>query len=126
MSPTEIIEIVDRITPNAHTDADKLRWLRDLDASIRAERSLLRRRPGMPPAAPPEPQDDDPQLTQLAVGAPFAEELYVSFLQACMAWADEEDARYDRFITRFNDAYSRYMAFEIHVSCAVSNAFFRF
>ena len=25
-----------------------------------------------------------------------------------MAWADEEDARYNRFILRFNDAYQRY------------------
>ena len=86
MTPTEIIEIVDRVTPNAHTTEDKLRWLAALEAQIRLDE-----------AAGP------------AVPEPFAEEVYVSFLQACMAWADEDDARYDRFITRFNDAYNRFM-----------------
>ena len=95
MTPTEIIEIVDRITPNAHTTADKLRWLCQLDAEMRAEL--------FPDAGAP----DDP-AGALLVPDPYAEELYGSYLQACMAWADEEDARYDRFITRFNDAFLRY------------------
>ena len=38
----------------------------------------------------------------------ITEEIYTAYLQACMAWADEEDARYNRFILRFNDAYQRY------------------
>lgn len=126
MTPTEIIEIVDRITPNAHTDADKLRWLRELDETILAELNLLRRRLNMPPRQMREASDGDPTGLALAVKAPFDEDLYVSFLQACMAWADEEDARYDRFITRFNNAYDRYMSYEIQVSCALSYAHYRF
>ena len=98
MTPTEIIEIVDRVTPNAHTTEDKLRWLAALEAQIRLELRELN--------ALPEPQDE---AAGPAVPEPFAEEVYVSFLQACMAWADEDDARYDRFITRFNDAYNRFM-----------------
>ena len=98
MTPIEIIEIVDRITPNAHTDADKLRWLGALDAQIVRETAML--------------FDDDPvnlsllfqdyvpdAEQRLCVSGPDAEELYGSYLQACMAWADEDDARYDRFIT---------------------------
>ena len=108
MTPTEIIEIVDRITPNAHATADKLRWLGQLDTQIRTEAALLLR-------VPPEQVNgllcassvDAPG--QLLVGEPRAEELYGSYLRACMAWADEEDQRYDRFITRFNDAYNRFM-----------------
>lgn len=126
MTPTEIIEIVDRLTPNAHTDADKLRWLRDLDETILTELNVLRRRLDMPPRPSPGASGGDPATTRLAVSAPFAEELYVSFLQACMAWADEEDARYDRFITRFNSAYDRYMSYEIQVSCALSYAHYQF
>ena len=37
MTPTEIIEIVDRVTPNAHATEDKLRWLAALEAQIRLE-----------------------------------------------------------------------------------------
>ena len=112
MTTIEILGIVDRITPNAHTDADKLRWLKQLDAQIRTEAALLLQT---------EPDRISEVLCQsaaegaetLCVPEPFAEELYGSYLQACMAWADEDDARYDRFITRFNDAYSRFMGMVI-------------
>lgn len=95
MTPTDIITIVDRITPNAHTDEDKLRWLTQLDDELRAE--LF---PGTEP--------DADRADALLIPDPWAEEIYTAYLQACMAWADEEDARYDRFILRFNDAYLRY------------------
>lgn len=112
MTTIEILGIVDRITPNAHTDADKLRWLKQLDAQIRTEAALL---------LWTEPDRISEVLCQqaaegaetLCVPEPFAEELYGAYLQACMAWADEDDARYDRFITRFNDAYSRFMGMVI-------------
>ena len=108
MTPTEIIEIVDRITPNAHTTADKLRWLKQLDTQVETELAFLlwtapeRKNHALCRSAAEAAET-------LTVPEPFAEELYVSYLQACMAWADEEDARYDRFITRFNDAYCRFM-----------------
>ena len=95
MTPTEIIGIVDRVTPNAFDSEDKLRWLTQLDAELRAELFL---------DTPGETDRDG----ALVIPAPWAEEIYTAYLQACMAWADEEDARYDRFILRFNDAYQRY------------------
>ena len=95
MTPTEIIEIVDRITPNAFSSEDKLRWLTQLDDEMRAE---------LFPDAP----DTAARTDALLVPTPWAEEIYTAYLQACMAWADEEDARYDRYILRFNDAYLRY------------------
>ena len=125
MTPIEIIEIVDRITPNAHTDADKLRWLGALDAQIVRETAML--------------FDDDPvnlsllfqdyvpdTEQRLCVSGPDAEELYGSYLQACMAWADEDDARYDRFITRFNDAYERYMRYMIQNAKRLARAWLKF
>ena len=119
MTPTEIIEIVDRITPNAHTSEDKLRWLTQLDEHLRAEKALL-----FPAPAPDEAQSGGGDA--LEVSAPFAEELYTAYLQACMAWADEEDARYDRFITRFNDAYSRYMGHLIQTAKPLRAPFLKF
>lgn len=95
MTPTEIIEIVDRITPNAFDSEDKLRWLTQLDAELCAE------------LFPGTARDAD-RADALLIPEPWAEEIYTAYLQACMAWADEEDARYDRFILRFNDAYLRY------------------
>ena len=95
MTPTEIIEIVDRITPNAFDSEDKLRWLEQLDAELCAE------------LFPGTARDAD-RADALLIPEPWAEEIYTAYLQACMAWADEEDARYDRFILRFNDAYLRY------------------
>ena len=79
MKPTDIIEIVDRVTPNAHTSEDKLRWLTELDEHLRAEKALL-----FPAPAPDEAQSGGDALE---VSAPFAEELYTAYLQACMAWA---------------------------------------
>lgn len=120
MTPTEIIGIVDRITPNAHTSEDKLRWLKELDNHLRAEKALL-----FPaPAGSTEAHSGD--CDALEAPAPFAEELYTAYLQACMAWADEEDARYDRFITRFNDAYSRYMGHLIQTSKRLCAPFLKF
>ena len=37
MTPTELITIVDRVTPNAFDSEDKLRWLMQLDAEMRRE-----------------------------------------------------------------------------------------
>ena len=125
MTPTEIIEIVDRITPNAHATADKLRWLGQLDTQIRTEAALLLR-------VPPEQVNGLLCASsvgapgQLLVGEPWAEELYGSYLRACMAWADEEDQRYDRFITRFNDAYRRLMSCVIQTCRPAGARYLRF
>ena len=95
MTPTELITIVDRVAPNAFDSEDKLRWLMQLDDEMRAE------------LFPDAPETAD-RTEELLIPDPWAEEIYTAYLQACMAWADEEDARYDRFILRFNDAYQRY------------------
>ena len=95
MTPTELITIVDRVTPNAFDSEDKLRWLMQLDAEMRRELFS-----GAPQAGE--------RTDALLIPDPWAEEIYTAYLQACMAWADEEDARYDRYILRFNDAYLRY------------------
>ena len=125
MTPTELITIVDRITPNRHTTEDKLRWLESLDAQIMQETCML---------FAASPQDVNRLLCErvaaeeqkLCVPEPYAEELYANYLLACMAWADEEDARYDRYITRFNDAYERFMRFVIQAAKGMARSWLKF
>lgn len=97
---TEIIEIVDRRMPNAYTDADKQKWLYDLDLAI--WREVIRTHVN---------SDNYTEPTKngvVLVPEPFAADIYIPYLQAYIAWHNEEDARYDRYITKFNDGYERF------------------
>ena len=102
MTYTDIIERVDRLMPNAYTTEDKLKWLQELDTTIWQEVFQTHENPdgyALP---------DDAYTGEALVPEPFAEDVYVSYLQANIAWHNEEDARYDRYITRFNDGYLRF------------------
>lgn len=94
---TKIIETVNRLMPNAYGTDIKLGWLEELEAKIRREVYQTHL------DAPEQPQTND-----LSVPEAFAGDVYVPWLQAKIAWHNEEDARYDRYITKFNDGYERF------------------
>lgn len=98
---TEVISIVDKRMPNAYTDEEKLKWMYDLDLAM--WRDVIRTHVNSDNYT--EPQEN---VNVLLVADPFAEDIYVPYLQAKIAWHNEEDARYDRYIAKFNEGYDRW------------------
>lgn len=86
--------------PNAYDGEQKLKWLEELDRQIWLD--LIQTHVNTDGYTEPTGSGDT------LVREPFASDVYVPYLQACIAWHNEEDARYDRYITRFNDGYLRF------------------
>lgn len=103
MTYTDIIELVDRRMPNEYTDMEKLHWLYELDMAI--WRDVIQTH--LNPDGFTQPQQNGFSNVPLAPEQ-FTEDLYAAYLQAQIAWHNEEDARYDRYVTRFNDGYERF------------------
>lgn len=101
MTTAYVIEITDRLMPNDYTSDEKLRWLRQLEEQIWQEIFLTHEDPDRPEAP-------DASSCDLLIPDLFAEEVYVPFLQARIAWENQEDAKYNRYSTAFNDGYLRF------------------
>ena len=102
MTYTYIISIVDRLMPNKYSDEEKLRWMLKLDRDIWQQ--IIQTHLNLDGYAEPADNSSKPLVPDM-----FAEDVYVAYLQAQIAWHNEEDARYNRYITRFNDGYQRFV-----------------
>lgn len=103
MTIRDVIEICDRLTPNAYSIADKVRWLVTLEQLIYND-----------VIATHEDAYDAPDYTtadeikSLLVDKPYAEDIYVNYLQAQIEKQNGEDAKYNKYITLYNDGYDRF------------------
>lgn len=105
MTISEVIEICDRLTPNAYSETDKVRWLMALDQLIYND--VITTHEGCESVAAPDYSTGD-MSRSLIVGAPYAEDIYVSFLQAKIAQQNNEDAKYNKAVIFYNEAYERF------------------
>ena len=101
MTYSKAIELVDERTANGYTTDDKVRWLMQLDQKIYDELIATHEQPR--PCHRPE--DCSPE-DALLVREPYAEDIYINFLQARIAKENEETAKYNVAITLYNAAYA--------------------
>lgn len=101
MKLSEAIEIADRRTPNGYDTPDKVRWLLMLDQEIYNE--LILTREDSDGVTLPEGEND-----ALLVPEPYAEDVYVNFLQARIAKENGENVKYNQAISLYNEGYLRY------------------
>ena len=101
----DIIGLVDRYRPNAFDEQLKLWWLVSLDGKIAAEVMLMdvNEVRALLDAEYPEAMDHEP-----LVGFPH-EELYLHYLEAKIAYGNEEYSSYQNAMESFNAAYTAYV-----------------
>ena len=87
ITPAQVLEQVDTLTPNQYNRAEKLRWLAQAEGFVLRE---IRRVTG---ALPPL-EDDEP----LTVEAPY-DELYRHYVEAQIHYCNGEMARYNSLLT---------------------------
>lgn len=105
MTIAEAIDITDKLTPNAYEETDKVRWLLEIDSLIYND--LIATHEGAESVSKPEYTADDIAAVLLAP-EPYAEDIYVNFLQAKIAQQNGEDAKYNKAIIFYNEAYERF------------------
>ena len=101
MKYSEAIEITDKRMVNTYSAEDKLRWLHMLDKQIFDELISQREHKTVLCACPE-------MHGELLVPEPYAEDVYINFLQARIAKENEEFGKYNSFIQLYNDGYNRF------------------
>lgn len=105
MTIAEAIDLTDKLTPNAYEETDKVRWLLEIDMLIYND--LVATHEGAESVSKPEYTADDISAVLLAP-EPYAEDIYVNFLQAKIAQQNSEDAKYNKAVLFYNDGYTRF------------------
>lgn len=105
MTISEAIEICDRLTPNSYADDDKVRWLMTLDQLIYND--VITTHEGADAYIVPYYSTSD-MTRKLIAAEPYAEDIYVNYLQAQIGKQNGEDAKYNKAVTFYNDGYERF------------------
>lgn len=105
MTIAEAIDITDKLTPNAYEEADKVRWLLEIDMLVYDD--LISTHDGLLIFYRPDYSAED-IAEELLIPEPYAEDVYVNFLQAKIAQQNGEDAKYNKAIIFYNDGYTRF------------------
>ena len=108
MTLNQAIECIDRIRPNKYTAAQKLAWLSALDGRLFNEVILTHE--GAEEAAPFAPYTEETAGdTPLLVPAPYDEGVYTHYLEARVAQANGEAAKYNQAAALYNSACSDWL-----------------
>lgn len=99
MTIGEVISRVDELSPSQYSNEQKLRWLTNLDGKIYEEIVKTHRDPI---------RETFTAYTgtqaELLVPFPYAEDLYVFYLQAMIALQNAEDGKYEQMRVVYNEA----------------------
>lgn len=102
MTVSEAISLVDRLRPNQFPETIKISWLSKLDGQIFEE--IIQTHEGGA-ADRFTGYGESSQDEELLVPYPYAEDIYISFLQAQMDRENGETARYNQSISLYNNAF---------------------
>lgn len=106
MTIQEVIARVDSLKPNTYTQEQKIKWLNNIEMTIKAE--ILDTHEGSESYADFTGYNADTPLdTELIVDEPYCV-LYERWIEAQIDYANGELDRYQNSFTMFNVAYSDY------------------
>ena len=106
MKLTEAITMIDALVPNSYTDEDKIRWLSNLDGTIK--KNIIDKHVGGTEVTFEGYTADTPLETELLVPAPYDMSIYSYWLQAQIDYWNQELSKYNNSITMYNTAYSEF------------------
>lgn len=104
MTLSKAISRIDELKPNTYTHEQKIEWLSELDARIKAE--IIDTHEGGE-NVPFDGYDENDTETELLVPSPFTE-VYIYWLEAKIDYANSEIGRYNNSIANFNTSFNSY------------------
>lgn len=105
MTITDAINGIDALKPNGYPQADKIKWLADLDGTIKTQ--IIDTHEGGEGIIFNGYDGTTDISTELLVPAPF-DDIYLKWLEAKIDYANGEYGKYNNSITMFNAQYSTY------------------
>lgn len=106
MTINEAIRKVDTYKPNSYPESLKVSWLSQLDATVKLQ--IIDTHEGAADVQFTGYSSKTPLDTQLLIPSPFADEIYIKWLEAQIDLANAEYGRYSNSITMYNAAISSY------------------
>lgn len=104
MTIMETINHLDAVKPNSYSQAEKIRWLSNVEAMIKKE--IIDTHEGGENITF-NGYDTMSLAKELIAPAPY-DSLYIFWLEAQIDYANGEYAKYNNSITQFNTSYSEY------------------
>lgn len=104
MTLSKAISRIDELKPNTYTHEQKIEWLSELDARIKAE--IIDTHEGGE-NVPFDGYYENDTETELLVPSPFTE-VYIYWLEAKIDYANSEIGRYNNSIANFNTSFNSY------------------
>lgn len=105
MTIIEAINRIDTIKPNSYTQAEKVRWLSNLDGIIK--RKVIDTHEGGEAIVFEGYTESTPLTTELLVSSPY-DEIYLKWLETWIDYYNGEYARYNNSVEMYNKAYSEF------------------
>lgn len=111
MTILEALDTINRMKPNTYDNHTMIKWLSTLDGLIfrqvisTHEQTLEE---GEEPMTFEGYTDDTPLSTELIVGEPY-DEIYASWLEAKIDYANGDIQKYNNSVVHYNDIYQSYV-----------------
>lgn len=105
MKIIEAIQAVDTLKPNTYSELEKIQWLSKLDSTIKTE--IIDTHEGADGITFNGYDENTSLETELLVKAPY-DDIYVSWLESRIDYANGEYAKYNNSTTVFNTAYTSF------------------
>lgn len=106
MTIIEAINQIDAMKPNSYSQEDKIKWLSNLDWSIKKE--IIDTHEGYEDIKFNGYDENSSLDTILLVDAPY-DEVYIRWLEAQIDYVNGEVGKYNNSITAYNTAFKSYM-----------------
>lgn len=106
MKLIEAINMIDALVPNSYTQEDKIRWLSNLDGTIK--KNIIDKFVGGDEVTFEGYTAETPLETELLVPAPYDMTVYSYWLQAQIDYWNQELSKYNNSITLYNTAYTEF------------------
>lgn len=105
MTLIEAINKIDALKPNGYSQSDKIAWLSQLDGLIKKQ--IIDTHEGGEFVVFEAYGENTPLDTPLIAEAPY-DSVYLSWLEACIDYANGEYARYNNTATKYNGDFSAF------------------
>lgn len=105
MTILEAIHRIDVLKPNTYTQAEKIRWLSELDGMVKRE--IIDLHEGDDKIIYNGYDDNTVLTTELLVPHPY-DRIYLPWLQAQIDYFNGENGKYQNSMSMFNEAYTAF------------------
>ena len=119
MTIIEAINRADSLKPNTYTQCDKVKWLSQLDGTIKKE--IIDTHEGAEGVVFEGYNDETPLDTVLLAEAPY-DEVYIMWLEAQIDYENQEYKEYNNSKMMFNNSYNAFWRYYNRTHLPLSSA----